>query len=158
MHIAELKPSERAVVAALAHVIWPVAYASILTPAQIDNLLLRIYSDENLRTEMAAGHRFWVAYDGGPAGFASAYRDADVVWLKKLYVLPARQGTGIGRALIDAAITAFAPVRDLRLYVNDHNIAAQRFYERSGFTCIGEEAVRMGDYGFTDKIYRHLFT
>lgn len=158
MDIRELGSDGLHIVAGLAHAIWPTAYAGILTPAQIDNLLLRIYSLDNLESELAAGHRFWVAHNGTAAGYASAYHEGGIVWLKKLYVLPDRQGKGIGRALVDTVISAFAPVRDLRLYVNDRNIAAQRFYEKNGFVCIAEEPVRMGDYGFTDKVYRRLFT
>ncbi|MDE2184388.1 MAG: GNAT family N-acetyltransferase [Alphaproteobacteria bacterium] len=157
MRITELRADDLKLVLRLARTIWPAAYANVLTPAQIENLLDRIYSDENLRTEFAAGHRFWAAWqDTEPVGYASGYREGGIVWLKKLYVLPDRQGHGIGRALMESVIAGFAPVLDLRLFVNGNNIAAQRFYERTGFACIGEQAVRMGDYTFTDKIYRRI--
>lgn len=153
MRIEPLAESGLATVSLLAHRIWPTAYAGILTPAQIDNLLLRIYSLDNLRQEWAEGHRFWLAYDDEPAGYASAYGDGGVIWLKKLYVLPQCQGRGIGHALIEAVVAAFASARELRLFVNSGNLAAQRFYECQGFARVAEAPVRMGDFDFVDYIY-----
>lgn len=152
--ISPLDAADLAVVAALAHRIWPAAYAGVLTGEQIANLLLRIYSVENLKREMASGHRFWLAREGGaPAGFASGYKEGSTVWLKKLYVLPDRQGRGLGRALMDAVVAAFLPADDLKLFVNNGNTAAQAFYERLGFSRAAEVPVRMGDFDFVDFVY-----
>lgn len=138
----------------LAYRIWPDAYGDILTPEQLENLLSRIYSAENLGQEIADGHRFWLAFDGDTAlGFASGYRKEKSIWLKKLYVLPEAQGTGTGRALMQTVITAFLPAEDVRLYVNGKNSAAQIFYERSGFANLGEVPVQMGDFVFTDYVF-----
>ena len=153
MRIEPLDEAGLSTVSLLAHRIWPAAYAGILTPAQIDNLLSRIYSPENLRREWVDGHRFWLAHDDEPVGYASAYRDDGIVWLKKLYVLPQCQGRGIGRALMEAATAAFMPARELRLLVNSGNLPAQRFYERQGFARLAEMPVRMGDFEFVDYVY-----
>src|SRR5690348_1337444 len=81
----------------LAHRIWPVSYKDILTPQQIDNILRRVYTPENLREEIAHGHQFWLVYlDRKPVAYASAYKDGDAIWIKKIYVDPDRQGQGIG--------------------------------------------------------------
>lgn len=154
LQIRPLAEDEIRLVIALSYTIWPVAYAGILTPAEIDNLLLRIYSPENLAQEKAQGHRFWLAERAGtPLGFASGYREGGTIWLKKLYVLPHCQGQGVGRALINAVTRAFAPADDLKLFVNNRNLAAQRFYERNGFTRVAEVPVHMGDFDFVDFVY-----
>ena len=146
--------SDLSLVIELARRIWPEAYAGVLAPAQIDNILSRIYTPENLKAEAAAGHRFWAAFDGNTAlGFASGYRDGAVVWLKKLYVVPAAQGRGVGRALLETVATAFGPAAEVRLYVNDGNLTAQDFYRRCGFAKAAEMPVKMGDYAFTDFIF-----
>jgi ribosomal protein S18 acetylase RimI-like enzyme len=138
----------------LAWRIWPVAYAGILTPEQIENLLARIYDVENLQKEWAEGHRFWAAYDDEVAvGYASGYREDAVVWLKKLYVLPECQGRGVGRALLQTVIAAFVPAQEIRLLVNSGNHAAQKFYTRCGFSRAREVPVQMGDFQFTDFVY-----
>ena len=147
------------VVIALAHRIWPVAYAGILTPEQIANMLERIYSPENLEGEMGQGHRFWIAYHGeSPAGFVSGYREnQDIIWIKKIYVDPAVQGSGIGKQLIQTIISAFSPAREIKLLVNPHNIPAHRYYTHQGFIKIGEKPVKMGDWDFNDFVFaRHL--
>jgi len=154
MEIRPLTAAEMPLVAELAQRIWPIAYSTILTPAQIGNILARIYSAANLTIEMANGHRFWAAYDGEVAlGFVSGYRDGTAIWIKKLYVLPEAQGGGIGRALIDVVIDAFGPASDARLLVNNGNVAAQAAYERLGFACAATVPVTMGDYDFTDYLY-----
>ncbi len=138
----------------LAHAIWPVCYANILTPEQIANLLENIYSEENLLKEMESGHRFWAAYDGNvPVGYSSSYKENNIVWLKKLYVLPQQHGKGIGKKLSASATNAFAPAEEIRLLVNRKNLPAQNFYERTGFTCIKEIAVQMGSFNFIDLVY-----
>ncbi len=142
-------------IARLAHAIWPAVYQGILMPEQIANMLEKIYSPENLQQEMRDGHRFWIARQNGEAvGFVSGYRENErLIWVRKIYVLPDRQGQGTGRALIKTVINAFRPAKELRLLVNPHNLPAQRFYTRLGFTKIAEVPVRMGDWNFDDYLY-----
>lgn len=154
MNIRALAESDLPLVADLAHRIWPAAYAGVLTAEQIANILGAIYTPANLKAEMVAGHRFWAAYDGERAlGFASGFRDGDVVWLKKLYVLTEAQGRGIGRALVETVANAFGPVAEVRLFVNSGNTAAQDFYCRCGFVHAEAVPVKMGDFAFTDFIF-----
>lgn len=152
--VRPLSACDMPLVIELSRRIWPVAYAGVLTPEQIENLLLRIYNEESLGKELSAGHRFWAAEeDGIPLGYASGYRDGATIWIKKLYVLAAQQGRGIGRLLIDTVIKAFLPADDVRLLVNSGNLTAQRFYERNGFSRLAHVPVRMGDFDFTDFVY-----
>jgi GNAT superfamily N-acetyltransferase len=138
----------------LAHRIWPVSYAGILTPEQIDNMLTRIYTHENLQSEMQQGHEFWVAYnDIKPVGYASAFRDDDSIWIKKLYVEPAMQGKGIGVRLLHTAVSALLPATDIRLLANPNNIPAHNFYAHLGFKKIAEVPVQMGDWHFNDFMF-----
>lgn len=138
----------------LARRVWPVAYAGILSPEQLENLLSRIYCAENLATEIAEGHRFWGAFaDGKALGYASGYREDAIIWIKKLYILPEAQGRGAGTALMQAILEAFAPAKEARLFVNSDNLAAQNFYTRQGFSCVETTPVKMGDFTFTDFIF-----
>lgn len=143
-----------ATVRALAYRIWPVSYTHFLTPAQIENMLDRIYDPEALRAEAASGHQFFLAQAAGhPVGYASSYRDGEIAWLKKLYLLPECRGTGIGAQLLATALAHFPQAREHRLLVNPQNHGARTFYERLGFTMAGEQRVQMGDQHFTDVIY-----
>jgi GNAT superfamily N-acetyltransferase len=138
----------------LANLIWPICFAGNLTAEQIGNMLLRIYNEENLSQEMDKGHYFWLAYEGSePVGYASAYLENEYIWIKKLYILTEKQGKGIGTMLVNALSKAFPITKELWLLVNRENHQAQKFYLKSGFTCIGEVPVQMGDHQFIDLIY-----
>lgn len=146
-----------ALIAELAHRIWPAAYQDILTGEQVTNMLMRIYSTENLRKEMAEGHRFWIVSDNSrEIAFASGYRDSDIVWIKKIYVHPENKGLGLGRMLIETIEQSFAPVREVRLLVNPNNEPAKAFYRHIGFSEIGRKPVQMGDFQFKDHIFSRL--
>jgi GNAT superfamily N-acetyltransferase len=138
----------------LAHRIWPVAYENILTPEQIDNMLLRIYSRDNLEKEIQNGHQFWLSYLGEkPVAYASAYKDDDVIWIRKLYVEPQMQGKRIGVKLMHTVVSELLPAHELRLLTNANNTPAHKFYEHLGFSKIGEVPVKMGDWDFNDFLF-----
>ena len=138
----------------LAQRIWPAAYRDILLPEQIENMLTRIYSDDNLAEEMRQGHHFWIIYEENvPSGYASAFKEVDTIWIKKLYVDLGHQRSGLGSALMQKAIHDLSPASDIKLLVNKNNTPAKSFYEHKGFTLAGETAVTMGDYAFCDHIY-----
>lgn len=85
----------------------------------------------------------WVAeVDGEIVGWAntSAGRDADGprdLELEGLYVLDAHHGTGVGQALLDAAVGD----RPAYLWVLADNPRARAFYRRNGFEPDGAEHV-----------------
>jgi diamine N-acetyltransferase len=141
-------------VQALAQVIWPEAYAGILQAERIGPMLDEIYSLGELEADITArGHRYWIAtVNGSDAGFASAYRESNRVWIKKLYVLSQIRGLGLGKRLIEAAVAAFPGAASVGLYVNNGNAPAIGFYRSRGFVVEGEAPVRMGPFDFTDFV------
>lgn len=150
--------SDIATVQRLAHAIWHAHYRSIISPAQIEYMLARGYSDEALApfvTDPARG--LALAEEGAePVGFAAWYPPEEPATLKldKLYVLPQRHGKGIGRALIEhvAAVAREAGCRTLILNVNRNNTGAIRVYERCGFAIREAGDFPIGD-GFLMEDY-----
>lgn len=59
--------------------------------------------------------------------------------IRALYVDPARQRGGAGRALVAAALVDSARAPAVRLWVLAENANARAFYERVGFVASGEE-------------------
>src|ERR1700760_2628939 len=137
----------------LAQQIWPNTYGDILSPEQLRYMLNLFYSPRSLRKQMVDDkHQFLLLEEEEEAiGFASwsAAADEGVYKLHKLYVLPGRQGKGLGKMMLEFIYEAIRPEggRRLRLNVNRHNKARQ-FYERMGFMVVGEEDVPIGNNYF----------
>lgn len=133
----------------LAQQIWPEAYGEILSPDQLKYMLKLIYSPKALHRQMIDDHHQFlvVEKETEPIGFASwsATPDDGVYKLHKLYLLPGRQGKGLGRAVLRFIFDTIRPegARKLRLNVNRHNKALQ-FYERMGFVVTGQEDIDIG--------------
>lgn len=135
---------------AIAHATWPVAYARILSPAQLAYMLERMYSEAALEEQFnELGHRFLLAErDGVALGFAGyAHRHLPGrTRLHKLYVLPHVKGSGVGHALLAAVLRAAHLAGDtfVELNVNKHN-PAKDFYLRHGFTMERDEVIDIGE-------------
>ena len=122
----------------VARTTWPVAYAGIIPDAVQQRLLERWYSPESLRSTLAVqGSSFFVAESRGEViGFVQfVRRSAESAELTRIYVLPDRQRSGIGRHLLEAGPTAFAAegLKHLTVEVERDNGPGRRFYERAGF-------------------------
>jgi RsiW-degrading membrane proteinase PrsW (M82 family)/ribosomal protein S18 acetylase RimI-like enzyme len=137
----------------LAQQIWPGTYSDILSPDQLRYMLTLFYSPVALRRQIVEDqHSFLIVEEeDAPVGFASwSTGDGPGVYkLHKLYVLPGRQGKGLGKAMLNFIFEDIAPsgARALRLNVNRNN-KARRFYEKIGFSVIGEEDIDIGNNYF----------
>lgn len=139
---------------------WRNVYRTILSQQQLDYMLQRIYSTAALMELFSLEvQKFRILFDGDQAKGFLAYglRDDDSSTYKihKLYVLPETQGKGFGRMLIeDAKEKALADgIAVLDLNVNRFN-PAKSFYERMGFSVLGEEDVPVGPYWMNDYVMR----
>ena len=107
---------------------------------------------------------FYAAADrtGAPLGYAvltapdfpvvTDERDAE---LRRIYTLVATHGTGLGAALMQAALDEARERGRKRVLLGVHpdNDRARRFYERTGFRVIGERVFSVGASRFVDPIY-----
>ncbi len=88
----------------------------------------------------------WVAGDASPDGFC-AFRPG---WVDHLYVRPARQGQGVGSALLAQAMRTHSA---LSLFVFQRNHAAIRFYEARGFRPVTRTDGERNEEGEPDALY-----
>jgi GNAT superfamily N-acetyltransferase len=147
----------------LAEATWEPTYRFIISREQLEYMYRVIYTAASLKRQMAEQHHsFLLAYvDGEPAGFASfsplaGAEDGESGFkLHKIYVLPTRQGQGLGLHLIDAVENAARQAGGtfLDLNVNRYNPAIA-FYERRGFARQREVDVPIGPYFMNDYIMR----
>ena len=64
-----------------------------------------------------------------------------VLTIARLYVLPGRQRSGIGKRLLDAVVTRYPTCETVRLVVEAENVKGLAFYRREGFRSVGEAVV-----------------
>jgi diamine N-acetyltransferase len=141
-------------VCALARRIWPECFAGILPGDIIGPMVEAIYDLGALAADIEErGHVYWIArVDGEDAGYASAYRDGDCLWIKKLYLLDSCRGLGLGKRLIATAQEQLPGAKTLGLYVNDGNASAIAFYRSQGFAIDELVPVNMGGFDFNDYV------
>jgi diamine N-acetyltransferase len=129
----------------LADRIWRVSYEGMISTAQIDHMLARMYSPEAIANEMTSGVAWELAMENEtPCGFLACKPEPESrrAKLEKLYLAPELQGRGFGQQMIARALAIGAELGAgvLWLQVNKYNERAQRAYERAGFH-IEREAV-----------------
>lgn len=149
--ITAARPHQLPVIREIALATWPGTFKEILSPAQIAYMLDMMYSDASLREQaLEKGHVFLLAaVDGVFGGFASYelnYKQQPVSKLHKIYILPAMQGKNVGKELIAEVvrIAKEAGMQTVSLNVNRDN-KATGFYERFGFSKVGEEDIDIGN-------------
>jgi [ribosomal protein S18]-alanine N-acetyltransferase len=90
------------------------------------------------------GQELLVARDGaGPCGFVLVHPRgvAGSPYVASIAVAAERRGEGVGRRLLGFVEDRFRPeARHIFLCVSSFNARARRFYEREGYTAVGEFA------------------
>ncbi|HTY86379.1 MAG TPA: bifunctional aminotransferase class I/II-fold pyridoxal phosphate-dependent enzyme/GNAT family N-acetyltransferase [Candidatus Acidoferrum sp.] len=150
-------------IAQLAGVIWRACYPGIITHAQIDYMLARMYALDVMREEIRAQaiHYDMLSLDGRPSGFAAygptevgtprrgvrtAQRAVPTFKLHKLYLLPEHQGCGLGSRLlqhVECKVRRLGASR-LILAVNKRNAKAIAAYKRNGFGVVESVVTDIG--------------
>jgi GNAT superfamily N-acetyltransferase len=170
--------TDRALIRSISERTWPSTYGHIISQEQIDFMLDWMYSDTSLEKQMKTGCEFYIAsIKGNDVGFCSVSpedekekeeEDEDnsssektecskAHKLNKLYVLPAAQGTGAGKALLNIAIevSKAAGSSSLFLQVNKQN-DAYTFYLKHGFVKEQEFKFDIGNGFFMDDYVMRL--
>jgi diamine N-acetyltransferase len=135
----------------LAEAIWPQAYGTIISAAQLRYMLDLIYSKTALTAQIEKGHQFILATENNEAiGFASFSQKNDIEFttfrLHKIYVLSNVPTKGIGSFLLSYVCNESKTqgAIQLELNVNKYNPAMQ-FYVKKGFTVIKGEVIDIGE-------------
>jgi len=145
--VSLLKDAHIDVLKELAESIWKVTYSDIISPAQIRNMLNRLYQPDLLRDQVSSGNPLFGAYSGeNLVGYSHVFIEGHQSRLDKLYVDTLYQGNGIGRKLVDQALK-FALGSDcslMTLRVNRNNINAVAAYEQWGFGIVATHKKDIG--------------
>jgi GNAT superfamily N-acetyltransferase len=137
--------------AELAGVIWRQHYPGIISSAQIEYMLAKMYALATLREELCSkGIRFErLLIAGRFIGFASYGPSSEpgVMKLHKCYLLPELHGCGYGSRMLQHCGRAARALgaRRLILAVNKQNHKAITAYRRNGFTVVESIITDFGD-------------
>ena len=114
--------------------LWVAAWSE--TSLGVDFDARRVWLVSHLRALRAGGAEIIVGLDAGgkPAGFAAI--GAKSGYLDQLCVAPVERGSGLASALVDEAKRRSPD--GIELDVNEMNRRARRFYEREGFSAVGQ--------------------
>lgn len=159
--------TDRALIRSISERTWPSTYGHIISQEQIDFMLDWMYSDESLEKQIDSGCVFYIASikkeneQWDDVGFCSVgpeeTESSKSHKLNKLYVLPAAQGTGTGKALLVKAIefAKAAGSSSIFLQVNKHN-DAYSFYLKQGFIKEAEFKFDIGNGFYMDDYVMRL--
>ncbi len=134
----------------LAHAIWPATYGNIVTVAQLQYMLQKIYAIDVLSYEIQYNTAaYYIVYNdvNTAIGFAClGHIDTATIKLHKIYLLPATQGNGLGKKLLQYCIDIAKQqaYTCMILNVNRYNNALD-FYKAFGFSIIDEVDINIGN-------------
>jgi diamine N-acetyltransferase len=150
MKLIQIKANQLPIVIELTKKIWPVAYGTILSKAQLDYMINRFYSENALSQLMDKGHVFYLAQNEKEnfVGFLSFEINSapDKTKIHKIYVLPETQGTGLGKQFFELVKEKAIENNQKAIFlnVNKYNNALH-FYTKLGFTIIKDEVIDIGE-------------
>jgi ribosomal protein S18 acetylase RimI-like enzyme len=86
----------------------------------------------------------------------SSELDGAVLEISRIYVVKEKIGTGVGKALLEFAISFAQQCNKELVYLGvwEHNKKAIDFYERFGFTKFGEHIFMVGNDPQTDWLFK----
>ena len=170
MQIRNATPDDIPALAELAALTFPLATPEHVTPESEQAFIDQVLSPSMFEAYLA-DQRIDVMVaddDGSLIGYvmlkAAEPTDPDVAKavtlrpcneLSKLYVHPDAHGTGVAQQLVIASLEASEARKCAVLWlgVNQENLRAQRFYEKSGFQQVGTKHFQVGDGIEDDFVY-----
>ena len=134
----------------IAYATWPETYGQILSKDQLEFMLDKFYSLENLQANCDSKQLFFIIEEEKtPKGFLVIehfHNGEKVTKIHKIYILPNNQGKGIGKLALDfvADLAKNNNSQKLRLNVNKFNKAID-FYKKIGFVVVDEVVIEIGN-------------
>lgn len=124
------------IIANLAKYIWNHHYVPIIGIEQVNYMLEKIYSKENLLEQInLKKHDFYlVALNDLPIGFISvSFENITDLWIHKFYISQDHQAKGIGERVFYEVLKIINEPKQIRLTVNRQNYKSINFYFKLGF-------------------------
>jgi ribosomal protein S18 acetylase RimI-like enzyme len=123
---------------------WHDTYDALIGPSRVTEITDAWHSLDNLARQLSVPDSSFLVAEAGGAIAGHAFANAQqlpVLFVTRLYVLPAHQRSGIGRRLLEATIACHPLATVVRLEAKAGNEKALAFYRREGFRAVGEKVV-----------------
>jgi ribosomal protein S18 acetylase RimI-like enzyme len=133
----------------LLRICWTDTYTGILPDAVIRTAIETWQSKDAISSGLSTPNAYYAGYfdDGDLRGMVAARMvDESTLRIVQLYVHPEHQRKGIGRKLMDAAVTHFDKAVTIVLEVEEDNPKGVAFYRRYGFDYPRKAIVNVGMY------------
>ena len=151
MKITEAGTKDIKKIQELAKESWENAYAEILGREQIDYMLSKMYSDQEITSHMQnPNYQYYLVSDDdgvevGFVGFEHHYEPLTTK-LHRIYLIPKAKGLGFGKASISFIEQKTKESGDQRIILNVNKENNARFvYEKQGFTVQKEIILEIGN-------------
>lgn len=165
IQIKRCAPGDEAALALVGQATFLETFAGILGGSDIVAHCAKAHTAEIYRTWLAdPSHALWLA-ESSPGNAPIGYMviappqlpipdTSNDVELKRIYLLSKFQGGGVGKRLVSVAIkhSSSVPAKRLLLGVYAHNHSAIAFYERAGFSKLGDRKFNVGGKDYDDNI------
>ncbi len=171
--IRRATPDDAALLHSLARATFALACPPHTTPEAIEGYLATVLSRESFEGYLADPLRalFVAELEGAAVGYtmvvlgepsnadaAAAISARPTSELSKIYVLETSHGQGVAPALLEASVgfARGAGAKGMWLGVNQENVRANRFYEKSGFANVGTKTFLVGGRHENDFVRERL--
>jgi diamine N-acetyltransferase len=140
-----VRPSESGELLTLSRKTFYDAFEHVNNPDDFEAYTAVAFRPENMLSQINNPNSvfYFALIEGEKVGYIklnyssaqTEFKDEDAIEIERIYVLAAQQGKKIGNQLLDFAIDKAKNEgrHYIWLGVWEHNLAAQRFYERNGF-------------------------
>lgn len=157
LEIRKAAPQQADELAALARVIWREHFTPIIGAGQVEYMLEHFQSGDAMHAQMETegyGYYFFL-WDGEKAGYMGIRREADALFLSKLYVKKEFRGRKISRAALDflLGLCREEELGRIRLTCNKYNTNSLAAYGALGFRTVRAQVTDIGGgYAMDDYI------
>jgi len=143
-------------VAALVDTSWRATYGPLMGPDKAAAESAKKHQPEMIAADLSRPHSesFVAEADGAIVGYAYAKVEKGVLWLDRLHVAEARQGSGLAEGLMHAIIVNYVGEPSISLEVLKGNDRAIGFYVKHGFVMTEERDACGGIGGVPTLVMR----
>ena len=133
----------------LAKVIWTEHYSPIIGIDQVNYMLEKFQSKQAIENQVLNNDfKYFIIYiESSPVGYLSIKKEANALFLSKIYILKSSRGKGIGKEAMNFIEMQAKTLNCNAIYltVNKYNTNSIMAYQKIGFDTVEELVIDIGN-------------